>query len=244
METHVKLTTSQSPSTAQEFAIMQDVPYHEAIGSLMWACLGTHPDIAFAVMTLSRFSQNPSPKHWDATKCVFRYLIGTKDLWLSYGNSKGELVGYTDADGSIAEDRHTINRYAFMLHSSAVSWSCKRQEIVLLSTMESEYIAATHTAKEALWLRSFLSQLFEPITVLTMLFSDNQSAITLSKEHQYHAHTKHIDVQLHFIQWIIENSTLCLVYCPTDDMIADTLTKALPSAKAKHFASELRLCTV
>jgi hypothetical protein len=73
------------------------------------------------------------------------------------------------------------------------------------------------------------------------LFSDNQSAIALSQDHQYHACTKHIDIHFYFIRWIIEQGSLQLIYCPTDDMIADTLTKALPSAKVKHFASQLGL---
>ena len=76
------------------------------------------------------------------------------------------------------------------------------------------------------------------------LFSDNQSAIALTKDHQYYARTKHIDIRFHFIHWIVENSSLQLVYCPTNDMVADALTKALPSLKVKHFAKELGLVLV
>jgi hypothetical protein len=65
----------------------------------------------------------------------------------------------------------------------------------------------------------------------------------LAKEHQYHTQTKHIDVQFHFIHWIIEDEKLQLIYCPTEEMVADTLTKALPSTKVKHFANELSLAT-
>ena len=155
-----------------------------------------------------------------------------------------ELNGYADADGNTAEDRHAISGYAFLLHSGAVSWTTKHQEIISLSTTESEYIAATYTAKEALWLRSLISQLFNTTLEATTLFSDNQSAITLTKDHQYHTRTKHIDVRFHFIRWIIENRSLRLVYCPTDDMVADTLTKVLPSPKVKHFAAELGLVSV
>jgi hypothetical protein len=149
-------------------------------------------------------------------------------------------VGYADAGGSMAENRCAISGYAFLLNRGAVSWACKKQEIVSLSMMESEYIVATHAAKEALWLCSLLSQIFGPYCDAT-LFSDNQSAITLTQDHQYHTQMKHIDVQFHFICWVITDGKLKLIYCPTDDMVADTLTKALPSAKTKHFVIELGL---
>ena len=110
-----------------------------------------------------------------------------------------------------------------------------------LSTTESEYVAANHGMKEALWLRSLLSEVFRGFKDATTLFSDNQAAIALTRDHQYHARTKHIDVRYHWIRWVIEQGSLRLVYCPTDDMVADVLTKSLPSVKVKHFAAGLRL---
>jgi reverse transcriptase-like protein len=241
MDPNIRLTSAQSPSTTEEIASMRNVPYHEAVGSLMYATLGTCPDICFAVQTVSRFNKNPGLAHWEAVKRIFRYLKGTRDLWLSYGGVTKELMGYADADGSMSEDRKAISGYAFMINGGAFSWSAKQQEIISLSTTESEYIAATYTAKEALWLRQLILQLFGITLDASTLFSDNQSAIALTKEHQYHARTKHIDVRFHFIRWIIEEGKLRLVYCPTGDMVADILTKALPSTKVKHFAHELGL---
>lgn len=133
---------------------MRDVPYYEAMGSLMWACLGMRSDIAFAVTTLSRYTKNPGMPHWDV-KQVFWYMKGTKDLWLQYGGEeKKELIGYSDADGSMAEDQHAVNGYIFILNGGAILWSCKRQELVSLSTTESKYIGMIHATKEALWIRS------------------------------------------------------------------------------------------
>jgi hypothetical protein len=241
MDTNIRLTTAQSPSTTADFALMRDIPYREAVGSLMYAALGTRPDIAFAVQTISRFSSKPGPAHWEAVKRVFRYLKGTIELWLSYGKTNMKLLGYTDADGSMAEDRHAISGYAFLIHGGAVSWSAKRQEIIALSTTEAEYVAITHAAKEALWLRSLIFQLFELDLEPTTLFSDNKSAIELTKDHQFHPRTKHIDIRFHFIRYIVEHGSIRLIYCPTDDMVADTLTKALPSTKVKHFATEFGL---
>jgi hypothetical protein len=98
--------------------------------------------------------------HWNAVKCVFACLTGTKDLWLTYGDLSGELEGYSDADGSMHEDRKAVSGYAFLLDGVALLWSSKKQEIIVLSTMEAEYIATTHAAKEALWLRSLIGEIF------------------------------------------------------------------------------------
>jgi len=193
------------------------------------------------VSTVARFASNPGPAHWEAVKRIYRYLAGTRDLWLSYGEARRMLVGYTDADGSMAEDRRAISGYAFLIDGGAVSWSSKRQEIISLSTTESEYVAATHGVKEALWLRSLLSEVFGPFKDVTVLLCDNQSTIALAHDHQYHARTKHINVCYHFIRWVVDQGVVRLVYCPTEDMVADVLTKALPSPKVKHFAAGLGL---
>ena len=110
-----------------------------------------------------------------------------------------------------------------------------------MSTTESKYIMAMHGSKEALWLCSLISEVFGDITSPTTLFSNNQVAIALTHDHQYHPRTKHIDVQYHWICWVVKKGSIWLVYCPTDDMVANALTKALPSAKVKHFAASLGL---
>jgi hypothetical protein len=98
-----------------------------------------------------------------------------------------------------------------------------------------------HGGKEALWLHSLISKVFGDLTSPTTLFSDNQAAIALTRDNQYHPQTKHIDMHYHWIHWVIEKGSIKLIYCPTDDMVADVLTKALPSAKVKHFAASLGL---
>jgi hypothetical protein len=172
---------------------------------------------------------------------IFAYLNFTKNWWLVLGGQPNKVVGYTDADGMSNEDRHAISGYAFLIDGGAVSWSSKRQELVTLSTTEAEYVAATHAAKEAIWLRAFISQVFKPFNEPMPLLSDSQSAIALAKADNYHARTKHIDIRFHFIRYAVADGKISLSYCPTEDMTADTLTKALPSAKAKHFAAALGL---
>jgi hypothetical protein len=81
----------------------------------------------------------------------------THELWLTYGKTKQMLEGFADANSSMAEDWHAISGYAFLIDSGAMLWSSKHQEIVSLSTTKSEYIAAMHSSKEAIWLYSLLS---------------------------------------------------------------------------------------
>ena len=119
-----------------------------------------------------------------------------------------KLTGYTDADGSMSEDRHAISGYAFLIHGGTISWSTKWQEIITLSTTEAEYVAITHATKEALWLRSLILQLFDLNLKSTTLFSDNKSPIKLMKDHQYHARSKHIDICFHFICYIVEDGSI------------------------------------
>ena len=199
MNTSIQLLTKLTPSSAAEHVVMHNMPYCEAVGALNWATLTTHLDIMFAVTTVARFTANPSPAHWKAIKWIYHYLAGMCNLWLSYRETKQTLKGYTDMDGSMAEDRHTITGYAFLIDGGTISWSSKWQEIVSLSTTESEYITATHGMKEVLWLCSLLSEVFGTITMPTTLFLDNQAAIALMCDHQYHSHMKHIDMQYHFI---------------------------------------------
>jgi len=244
MDLSIHYLSAQSPVTTKEIAGMQDVLYCEAVGSLMYLALATRPDIAFTIAVLSHFGANPRSACWNTVKRVFKYLKGTVDLWLTYGVFEGgdKLCGYTDADGNMVEDCHTVSGYTFMINGRVVSWSSKKQDIVLLSMTESKYVAATHSVKEALWMKNFISQLFSPLTKPIDVFCDNQSTIALMQDYQYHVRTKHIDIHYHFIQWVVKCSDIQLIFCPTVDMLADVLTKALPSPKVKHFALFLGLC--
>jgi hypothetical protein len=214
----------------------------------MYAAVATRPNIAFAIGILLRFLMNPGCTHWEAVKQVFKYLKGTIELWLTFGNDthdalhSHDFIGYADADSSMQEDWHAISGYTFLVDGGAMSWSSKHQDIIVLSMTKAKYVAATHAAKEALWLCTFVSKVFGPISNPMTLYSNNQSVIALSKDHQYHTRTKHINIWFHYIHWIIKQGKLRLVYCPTEDMVVDTLTKPLPSAKVKHFAHKLGLC--
>ena len=137
----------------------------------MYTALRTRPDIMFAVLFLSQFMQNPGHAHWEEVKQVIWYLKGTMHWRLTIGKGRhwawaehGKqdhigLEGFTDADSASQFHCHSISGYVFTIDRGMVLWSAKKQSIVTLSTTEAEYIAATHTAKEALWIQMFLSEI-------------------------------------------------------------------------------------
>ena len=237
------LSHNDCPLTTSDIGKMARRPYHEAVGSLMYEAVRTRPNISFAVGQVARFSDNPGQPHWEAVKRTFCYLKGTRDYWLVYSKNRPSISGYMDADGMSNKDRHAISGYAFLIDGGAISWSLKQQSIVTLSTAEAEYIAATHAAKAAVWLWEFISKVYHPQELMP-LHLDFQSTITLACNEQFHACTKRIDIRFHFICYVIEAGKIIIDSCPTEDMVADTLTKAFPSVKAKHFTSALGLCKV
>jgi hypothetical protein len=140
------------------------------------------------------------------------------------------LSGYADADGMTTEGRHAVSGYVFCIDGGAISWSSKRQELVMLSTNEAEYVALTHAAKEAIWLSMLRAEIFGLDRRAVPLKCDNNGAIALARDDRYHARTKHIDIRYHFIRERIESGDILLDYIHTSENAADMFTKGLHSA--------------
>lgn len=122
-----------------------NIPYREAIGSLMFLTQLTRPDISYVVNFLSRFTVCYSTEHWTALKRIFRYLQGTIDHGILYKRTEQEnsLTAYSDADyAADTESRRPTSGYVFTIAGGCISWASQRQSVVALSTTESEYIAA------------------------------------------------------------------------------------------------------
>jgi hypothetical protein len=241
MEPGAQFTKEQGPSTPTQMMRMRYVPYTEAIGSVLWPVMISRPDATFPVSVLSQFIQNPGRTHWEALQRVIVYLNSTKDLWLTFGGRTTSLEGYCDADWAGQKDRHSISGYSFHLGQGAVTWSSKKQYIIALSSTEAEYIAQTHAAKEALWLRTFWAEMQNAEPTTMTINCDNQGAIALSKDNKFHARTKHIDIRYHFIRKAVEDGKLAVVYIPTEDNAADIFTKVLPKTKFRQFVELLGL---
>ena len=230
MDPGLKLSTSMAPQTDDDVAFMKSVPYINAVGSLMYLAITSRPDIAYSVGVLARFNSNPGPLHWKAVKHLLRYCKGTMDLKLVYGpgNSNEFFTTYSDADhGGNSDNGRSTGGYLVTLGSGAVSWSSKLQSLVALSTTEAEYISAVEAAKEIVWMRQFLDELGYPQHGPSILYMDNQSAISVSKNPEYYGRMKHLDLRWYWLRDVVDAGTVEPSFIPTNEMPADILTKPL-----------------
>ena len=204
----------------------------------MYLATSTRPDIAYTVSKLACFNSNPGKAHWAAVKHLFRYLKGTMDLKLTYGpdSSKPEMFcTYSDADfGMDPDTRRSTGGYLVCMGSGAVNWSSKLQNWVTLSTTEAEYVAAVEAAKEAIWTRNLLTELGYKFNSPSTIFVDNNSAIAVAKNPEKFSRVKHIDLRLYWLKEKVGVGIVQPVHCPTADMPADLLTKALTPVKVSH----------
>jgi hypothetical protein len=207
----------------------------------MYIANGTRPDIAYATNILAQAASNPGRIHWEAAKHLVRYLKGTRDYQLTYGSSSG-MFGYTDASYGTEDLRwRSMSGYTFIINGGAVCWSAKKQSVVAQSTAESEYIAMAHAAKELLWIRSFLSEVFHPLSEPFTLFSDNQSAIAMAKNDTLHNRTKHIPIRYHLIRHCVAHKKIAIYWVNTQSNCADLFTKPLDKSRTSSLAAGLGL---
>ena len=125
----------------------------------------------------------------------------------------------------------------FTLNGSPVSWKPKLQSTVALSTAEAEYVALCAAAKEAIFLRTLLYEIKIPHSQPTEIKEDNQSCIALKRIPICNERTKHIDIRYHFTREKVLNIEILVRYCPTENMIADILTKPLPAPRHEKLTS-------
>ena len=208
--------------------------YSALVGALQYLTNCTRPDIAQAVGRLSRYTAEPRTTHWKAATAVLQYLAGTRNRGIRFDSGVG-LVAFSDSDWAGCQDtRRSTTGYVFTMNSGAVAWSSRVQPTVAGSTQEAEYMAAAAAAKEALWLRKILPELGVSVGATTIAV-DNQSCKLLLENPLETQRSKHIDIMHHFVRERVQKGELKFKYVPTDENVADILTKPLPKAKFEVF---------
>jgi hypothetical protein len=217
--------------------------YRQMIGSLMFLAQYTRSDIAYEVSTLSQFNKDPSTHHIRAVKHLMRYIQGTKDLSNVFdGEVDTYPIGYSDASyANNPDDRKSTSGYVFLWANAVISFFCQKQSVVAMSTMESEYMALSEAAKEAIFLLKLLRSLKIKISQPIVINTDSQSALDHVKNNVKHSRTKHIDVRHHFIREACSSKHVTLEHVPAASQVADVLTKPLGPTKHAEALKMLKL---
>ncbi|KAH9679450.1 retrovirus-related pol polyprotein from transposon RE1 [Citrus sinensis] len=213
MVTGTKLQKEAKGSLGQH--VEDATSYRSLIGGLQYLVL-TRPEIAFAVNKLSQYVSTPTLQHI--------------------------LACFTDADWACdIDDRKSTGAYCIYLGTNLISWSSKKQSIVTRSSAESEYRALASASAEITWLQSLFKELeIECISVPT-IWCDNISATELAKNLVYHSRTKHIELDMHFIRDKVLARELEINYIPSEEQIADILTKHLTFTQFNYLRSKLNV---
>ncbi|KAA3470481.1 Retrovirus-related Pol polyprotein from transposon TNT 1-94 [Gossypium australe] len=217
--------------------------FKQMMRSLMYLT-ATRPDLMFIVSLISCFMANPTQLHFAAAKRVLRYLKGTTDYGVFYKKGgASEMVAYTDSDyAEDKEDSKSTSGYAFMMCGGAVAWSSRKQRIITLSTTEAKFVAAAACACQAIWMRRILKEIGHVQTDYTTLMCDNTSTIKLSKNPVLHGHSKHIRVRFHFLRDLPKDGVVGLVFCRTQDQLANLMTKPIKLDAFEKFREKLGIC--
>ena len=216
--------------------------YRSVVGALQYLTL-TRPDISFAVNKVCQFLHAPTTDHWTAVKRILRYIKHTLHMGLKITKSMSTLVsGFSDADwAGCIDDRRSTSGFTIYLGRNLVSWSARKQPTVARSSTEAEYKAMANATAEIIWIQSLLQELGIRSPPAAVLWCDNLGATYLSANPIFHARTKHIEIDYHFVRERVADKKLHIKFISTGDQIADGLTKPLVSWKHYEYVNNLNL---
>lgn len=180
--------------------------FRQAIGCLQYL-INIRPDITFAINKLSQFLSSPTDAHWKAVKRIFRYLKGTTSLALHIKPATHfSLQGFSDADWAVyPDDLRSVGGYCVFLGESLLSWSAKKQPIVVRSSAELKYRSLANLATELAWVQSLFIEIGLHLRNPPVAWCDNMSVAALASNPILHARSKHIEFDVHYIRDRIQN---------------------------------------
>lgn len=215
--------------------------FRRVVGSTLWMCTQTRPDITAAVRWLCQYVSQPTQSHKDALITLLRYLKGTQQYGISFRKTgKGvHLLLYTDATwGSDLDDRRGISSYVMEYDGGILDWKARKQPYVTGSAMESELCSGSEGQREGAVMRTLLNEVGEPQGCIPLL-TDSQSMIMASKNDGYHPSLRHVDIRHKQLFDAVREGVVKLQWVSSADQLADMLTKPLQPMSFKKHAAQL-----
>jgi Reverse transcriptase (RNA-dependent DNA polymerase) len=202
--------------------------YQKLVGKLIYLS-HTRPDIAHAVSVVSQFMHSPSDEHMEAVMRIIRYLKGAPGRGIVFRKKQHlEVSGYSDADwADCVVDRKSTAGYFTFVGGNLVTWQSKKQNVVTLSSAETEFRGMVKCICEMLWLRKLLMEVgYGPQTEMN-LYCDNKAAIDISHNPVQHDRTKHIEIDRHFIKEKLDARVIKMPFVRSSEQLADMLIKVV-----------------
>ncbi|XP_043710334.1 uncharacterized mitochondrial protein AtMg00810-like [Telopea speciosissima] len=236
------MATTNKASSTGGVAHSDPTQYRSIDGTLQYITL-TRPDVAFSVNRVCQFMHNPTKDYWSMEKRILRYLKHT----IKYGlritkSSSQDLQAFTDADwAGDGDDKKSTGGYAIYMGPNLISWASKKQKTVARSSTESEYKALADACAELTWLQSLFGELSLSTTQAPVLWCDNIRATYLSANPVFHACTKHIEIDFHFVRDKVAKKELQVRFISTKDQIANIMTKGLGTTRFSFLQNKLKI---
>ena len=219
--------------------------YRSMVGRLQYLTL-SRPDIAFAVNQVCQFMHHPWTSHLQVVKRIYRYVKGTIEHGLSFHSSTDyNLTAFSDSDwaGSL-DDRRSTTGACIFLGPNLLTWTAKKQSTVSRSSAEAEYRALATTAAELRWFGYLFRELGIPLHTPPRIFCDNISTLHMASNPVFHARTRHIEIDYHFIRELLARGALHVSYVSSMNQLADIFTKGLTRERFALLASKLNLHSI
>jgi len=219
--------------------------YQKAVGSILYAALGTRPDITYAISVLGRYAAQPSTLHWEAIKHLLRYLRGTCEYKLTIYDPRlqhdsNSIVCYADADlGGEADSSKSTSGIIIFALGILVLWRSKKQTLVAQSTMQAEMIATAYGKVQVDWLRDVISEIELGADMTRCIFNDGLNCVTTLNSGNFQSESRHLRLKYHTIHEAIAKGEIEIKHVAGTEMLADALTKALGGVKLGEFAKEI-----
>ena len=215
--------------------------YQSMTGSILYLAQCTRFDLSYAALQLSKACSNPAQVNMTAAKHVLRYLRGNPVLPIVYKRGQFRLAAFTDSSfGANPDNGRSTTGYLFFLAGGPISYGAKTQTLTAQSTVEAEIQALSYSAREAVYISNFMTELNFKTFGSVPINSDSTGALTVAGNAMHSQRTKHVALRYFFIRELVLRGQITLHHRPSEQQLADIATKYLPKHRFASIIQQIK----